>query len=75
MPEAAAWLILFLPLASFALIALVIRPVLGAESKYAGYLTIGAVGLSFVLSLWALISTVASHGEMPYPRPHVDQRR
>ena len=67
MPEAAAWLILFLPLASFALIALVIRPVLGAESKYAAYITIGAVGLSFVLSLWALISTVASHGEMPYP--------
>ena len=67
MPEAAAWLILFLPLASFVLIALVIRPVLGAESKYAGYLTIGAVGLSFVLSLWALVSTVASHGEMDYP--------
>ena len=67
MPEAAAWLILFLPLASFALIALVIRPVLGAESKYAGYLTIGAVGLSFVLSLWALVGTIASHGEMAYP--------
>ena len=67
MPEAAAWLILFLPLASFALIALVIRPFLGTGSQYAAYITIGAVGLSFVLSLWALVGTIASHGEMAYP--------
>ena len=67
MPEAAAWLILFLPLASFALIALVIRPSLGAQSQSAGYITIGAVGLSFALSLWALVSAVASHGEIHYP--------
>ena len=67
MPEAAAWLILFLPLASFVLIALVIRPFLGTGSQYAAYITIGAVGLSFVLSLWALVGTIASHGEMAYP--------
>ena len=36
-------------------------------SQYAAYITIGAVGLSFVLSLWALVGTIASHGEMAYP--------
>ena len=67
MPEAAAWLILFLPLASFALISLVVRPFMGARSQTAGYITIAAVGLSFVLSLWALIATVSAHGELHYP--------
>ena len=67
MPEAAAWLILFLPLASFALIGLVIRPILGAEAKAAAYITIAAVGLSFILSLWALSASASSHGELAYP--------
>ena len=67
MPEAAAWLILFLPLASFALIGLVVRPILGAEAKAAAYITIAAVGLSFILSLWALSASVSSHGELAYP--------
>ena len=67
MPEAAAWLILFLPLASFVLISLVIRPLLGAEAKAAGYITIAAVGLSFLLSLWALSASASSHGELTYP--------
>ena len=66
MPEIAAWLILFLPLASFAVISLVVRPLFGAQSQSAAYITIGAVALSFVLSLWALTSTVAAHGENPY---------
>ena len=67
MPEIAAWLILFLPIASFALISLVIRPTLGAQSQIAGYITIAAVALSFILSLWALIATVSAHGEIHYP--------
>ena len=67
MPEAAAWLILFLPLASFALIGLVVRPILGAEAKAAAYITIAAVGLSFLLSLWALSASASSHGELAYP--------
>ena len=66
MPEIAAWLILFLPLASFVVISLVVRPLFGAQSQSAAYITIGAVALSFVLSMWALISTVAAHGENPY---------
>ncbi len=67
MPEAAAWLILFLPLASFALISLVIRPFVGSESQSAAYITITAVAVSFLLSIWALTSTVAAHGELAYP--------
>ena len=67
MPEVAAWLILFLPLASFALISLVIRPIRGAESQSAAYVTIVAIGLTFALSLWALVSTVSAHGESHYP--------
>ncbi|MDA0769746.1 MAG: NADH-quinone oxidoreductase subunit L [SAR202 cluster bacterium Casp-Chloro-G4] len=67
MPEAAAWLILFLPLASFLLISIVIRPTLGSASQLAGYVTILAVGASFVLSLVALFSTVASDGHIAYP--------
>lgn len=67
MPEIAAWLILFLPIASFALISLVIRPTLGAQSQTAGYVTIAAVALSFVLSIWALIATASAHGELHYP--------
>ena len=66
MPEVAAWLILFLPLASFAVISLVIRPFFGARSEVAGHITIAAIGLSFVLSLWALASTISAHGENPY---------
>ena len=67
MPEPAVWSILFLPLASFLLIALVIRPTLGAASKLSGYVTILAVGASFVLSLWALSNTIAGDGDVTYP--------
>ena len=67
MPEIAAWLILFLPLASFALISLVIRPFVGAQSQSAGYITIAAVAASFALSVWALIATSAAHGPLAYP--------
>ena len=31
------------------------------------YITIAAVGLSFVLSLWALIATAGAHGPLEYP--------
>ena len=53
------WLILLLPLGSFALIGLIIRPFLARHSKLAGQVTVGAVGASFLLSLWALGSTIA----------------
>lgn len=67
MPEAAAWLILFLPLASFALISLVVRPLRGAQAQEAAYITIGAVAIAFLLSIWALTDTIGAHGGAAYP--------
>ncbi|MBI4219508.1 MAG: NADH-quinone oxidoreductase subunit L, partial [Chloroflexi bacterium] len=54
--ETAVWLIIGLPLASFLLIGLVIRPFFNRWSVSAGWITIGAVAASFVLSLIAAAS-------------------
>ena len=62
--EAAAWSIFFLPLASFVVIAGVVRPFFNRYSLVAGYLAIAAIGGSFVLSSWALGSVVSEEGEM-----------
>ena len=63
--EASIWLILALPVASFAILG-VLRPVIGAQSKYAGWLTIAAVGGSFVISVLALAS-VMTDGAVNFP--------
>ncbi|MFQ5860761.1 MAG: proton-conducting transporter membrane subunit, partial [Dehalococcoidia bacterium] len=68
-PEAALWAILFLPLASFVLISLVIRPFFNRRSELSGFLTILAIAASFALSLWALQSAVGREGVLGYG-PH-----
>ena len=75
-PESLVWLTLFAPLASFVVIGFVVWPLAYARSrttpgldvlgKSAGWLTILAVGLSFVISVAALFSTVANHGHIDY---------
>ncbi len=65
--EIAVWLILFLPLASFVISALVIRPFFNRYSSLAGLLTILAVGVAFAISLWALASVVNGHGNVAFP--------
>ena len=65
--ELAVWLILLLPLASFVICALVIRPFLNRHSYLAGLLTIAAVGVAFLLSLWAFASVVDAHGRVDFP--------
>ena len=55
--EALVWAIFLLPVASFLLIGLVLRPLLGGGSKVAGYLTILALGIGFALSLQLLWSS------------------
>ena len=65
--ELAVWLILLLPLASFVICALVIRPFLNHQSHLAGLVTIAAVGVAFVLSLWAFASVVDAHGASTSP--------
>ena len=66
-PEPAAWLILFLPLASFVIIALVVRPFFNRYSRVAGLLTIAAIGVSLALSLWALGGVASSEGGREFP--------
>lgn len=65
--ELQAWVIFFLPLASFVLIAMVIRPLLGSRAKVSGYLTILAIGLAFLLSAYALRSTLGHTGAIGWP--------
>ncbi|MEX1253813.1 MAG: NADH-quinone oxidoreductase subunit L [Dehalococcoidia bacterium] len=57
-PEGVVWAILLLPLAALAINMLWARP----EPQSNGYLSIAAVGLSFLFSLWVLDSVIASDG-------------
>jgi len=67
MPHQIAWLIFLLPLFSFIIIALFMRPLVPKEySKVSGYIAITAIGVSLVLSIWALIAVMAApHHEIP----------
>ena len=56
--EIAVWLIFLLPLASFLIIAFLIRPFFNRYAELAGYLTILAVGAALALAAWALQSVV-----------------
>ena len=67
--ETAVWLILLLPLAAFAVNALVVRPLLGRGSEIAAFLTIGSLAAAFGLSLWALVSVVDAAGSVEF-EPH-----
>jgi NADH-quinone oxidoreductase subunit L len=53
-PEAAVWAILGLPLLSFIIVALIIRPFFNDKPKLSSYLTILCIAGSLALSLWAL---------------------
>jgi NADH-quinone oxidoreductase subunit L len=64
MPSSLAWLILFLPVISFVIIALFIRPLVKPESRIAGYLTILAIAGSLALSVWAIISVARSENHL-----------
>ncbi|MBM3946173.1 MAG: NADH-quinone oxidoreductase subunit L, partial [SAR202 cluster bacterium] len=61
MSETAAWLIIGLPLASFLVIGLVVRPFFNRHHRWAGYLTIAAIGASFALSVAALSTAIGHH--------------
>ena len=60
--EQTVWAILFLPLGSFLLSALVIRPFFNQYARFSGYVTVLAIGAALALSLLALESTLG-HGE------------
>ena len=61
MPELAVWLIILAPLVAAATNGLVIRPLLGPTTRLAALTTISAIGLSFILSLWALSAVWTDH--------------
>ena len=56
MPQQLIWLILLLPVISFAINALIVRPLVRPESRISGYITIAAISGSFILSVWAFIT-------------------
>ena len=62
MPSQLVWLVFFLPLASFIINILFVQPFIKRESKVAGYITITAIGGSFILSIWTLISVMNATG-------------
>jgi NADH-quinone oxidoreductase subunit L len=59
---------MLLPLFSFIINGLIIRLFVKPESRVYGYITIGAIGISAVLSIWALLSVLsATHHEIAVP--------
>ncbi len=68
MPHELIWLIFLLPLFSFIIIPLLVRPFVKPESKVAGYIIIAALSGSLALSIWALMAVMAApHHELPIP--------
>jgi len=59
--QAVIWSIFLLPLASFAFIALVVRPILNGYSLISGYATIGVLGTALGFSIWTLRSVILNH--------------
>ena len=70
--EPLVWAIFLLPVASFLIIGLVLRPAISAVpalAKTSGYLTIIALGIGFALSIWLLRSS--AHGVIYAFPPHL----
>ncbi|MFC1967038.1 NADH-quinone oxidoreductase subunit L [Chloroflexota bacterium] len=67
-PYQLVWLIMLLPIGSFLINGLVVRLFVKRESPLYGYITIGAIGASVLLSVWALFSVMAAeHHEIAVP--------
>ncbi len=65
-PEGVVWAILLLPIGSLLTIALWTRP----NPRLSGYVTIAAIALASLFSLWALDSVIASDGTALAFRSH-----
>ena len=68
-PEAVVWAIYLAPVASFAAIVALHRA-RGFRAQWAGRITIAAVGLAWLASLWSLDSAIAAGGEPLAFAPH-----
>ncbi len=68
MPSEFIWLIFLLPLCSFVIIALFLRPFFNHKPRLGGYVTIASLMGSLGLSIWALIEVMAAPGHsLPIP--------
>ncbi len=68
-PEAVVWAIYFAPVASFvAIVALHRAP--WFQDEWAGRITIAAIGIAWLASLWALDSAIGNDGESLGFAPH-----
>ena len=70
--EAAIWAILLLPLGSFAVISLVVRPFFNRFSLASGLLLIASLGAALGLSIWALRSVITGQDLTLEPHPWLD---
>jgi NADH-quinone oxidoreductase subunit L len=59
-PHQLIWLIMLLPLFSFIINGLLIRPFIDRKSRVYGYITIGTIGVAAVFSVWALFSVMSA---------------
>ena len=68
MPDQLYWFIFLLPVISFAVISLLVKPFASKKSITAGYIAIAAIAGSAVLSFWALSEVLgAPHHEIEIP--------
>jgi NADH-quinone oxidoreductase subunit L len=70
-PEIALWAIYFAPLVSFVLIATGLLFLKDFRARLASDVTIGAIGLSWLLALWALDTSIGLDGESLGLQPHL----
>jgi NADH-quinone oxidoreductase subunit L len=59
-PYQLIWLIMLLPLASFVVNGLLLRPFVNRKSKVYGYITILSIGVSAIFSVWMLSSVMSA---------------
>jgi NADH-quinone oxidoreductase subunit L len=59
-PHQLIWLIMLLPGFAFVINGLLMRPFIDRKSKVYGYLTILAIGISAIFSIWALFSVMSA---------------
>ncbi|MDO8716266.1 MAG: proton-conducting transporter membrane subunit, partial [Dehalococcoidales bacterium] len=60
MPSGLTWLIFVLPVFSFLVISLVIRPLFKPAARISGYIGIAAISASLLLSIWTLLAVMGA---------------
>jgi NADH-quinone oxidoreductase subunit L len=60
MPNELFWLIFLLPVISFVLVSVVVKPLTGKYSPVGGYITITCIAASAVLAIWALTEVMGA---------------